>query len=372
MKNAKADRSQSTTAPLPTEGDNVSAASTGPADARPLAAYRLGHHSHALRMWQQFFWEETGQKDTDTGARVAVQEMKEALDALSGEVRPEVLEELLGLLREADAVTARMTDLLRTPGEFGHGPAPGFSNWQTLRLAADRALEEGSPLRRWFCLGAALGDYELHCHVHKDPLHVPDLRPVLEAARALDGQQVALVPVLRALLHSSGGTNTLQPRVILEEALVPLCQGTGVEAHEPISWLKDVGPLGDTAAMGVLLGKLDDGIQSALAQIRDAARPLAKAVREQEKPRWDKKKGKLLLGDLPIRRVAGHAKNVRLVLDAFEEVGWPDRLDDPIPGRPGKLNSQRLSDTIKSLNTGLKHIRFHTDGTGEGICWERR
>ena len=49
-----------------------------------------------------------------------------------------------------------------------------------------------------------------------------------------------------------------------------------------------------------------------------------------------------------------------------------ERIDDPLPPVPEQDPKRRLHDTIKCLNRNhrRKAIRFHGDGTGEGVCWE--
>jgi hypothetical protein len=61
------------------------------------------------------------------------------------------------------------------------------------------------------------------------------------------------------------------------------------------------------------------------------------------------------------------AKNVVKILDAFQEDGWPKRIDDPL--QPSK-DQQRLHEAIKRLNDNLDILRFRADGTGQGILWE--
>jgi hypothetical protein len=57
---------------------------------------------------------------------------------------------------------------------------------------------------------------------------------------------------------------------------------------------------------------------------------------------------------------------------AFEEEGWPYRIDDPLPPKGETHPTTRLHDTIKWLNRNREHplLRFLGDGTGEGLCWE--
>lgn len=88
-----------------------------------------------------------------------------------------------------------------------------------------------------------------------------------------------------------------------------------------------------------------------------------------QRPRWDRDTGKLHYGGKLARQVQnpGRATNIVAILDAFEEQGWPARIDDPLPDGGDK---QRLREAIRTLNQGLSRLRFRADGTGSGICWE--
>lgn len=84
------------------------------------------------------------------------------------------------------------------------------------------------------------------------------------------------------------------------------------------------------------------------------------------KPSWDRTKGVLRFNGEAIKEIRriGVAKNVVLVLDTFQELGWPDRVDSPL-----SPNSQKHHATINSLNTGLSRIWFKSDGEGRGFIW---
>lgn len=84
---------------------------------------------------------------------------------------------------------------------------------------------------------------------------------------------------------------------------------------------------------------------------------------------WKRDTGELRLNGHLVRRVEypSRASNLVTVLDSFEELGWPDRIDDPLPHGSDK---QRLRETVRSLNQGLSEIRFRADGTGTGIVRE--
>jgi hypothetical protein len=82
-------------------------------------------------------------------------------------------------------------------------------------------------------------------------------------------------------------------------------------------------------------------------------------------PRWDENSRSLWLGQVLIKKFTKPAPNQVIVLQAFEEERWPNRIFDPL--KPG-----HIADVVKSLNR--KHvtpniIRFGRDGSGEGIRW---
>ncbi len=89
------------------------------------------------------------------------------------------------------------------------------------------------------------------------------------------------------------------------------------------------------------------------------------------RPCWDTAARELLwLGRL-VKRFRNDAANQECILTAFEELAWPARIDDPLPGEPGLNRKERLRQTVKSLNRGqkLRVLRFHADGTGTGLRW---
>ncbi|MDQ3332616.1 MAG: hypothetical protein M3552_18535 [Planctomycetota bacterium] len=90
------------------------------------------------------------------------------------------------------------------------------------------------------------------------------------------------------------------------------------------------------------------------------------------KPHWDPGRRELRLGDAVVKRFRVPAANQELVLQAFEEEGWPNSIDDPLPPVLDHDCQQRLRATIKSLNRSQQTalMRFHANGGGEVICWD--
>ncbi len=73
-----------------------------------------------------------------------------------------------------------------------------------------------------------------------------------------------------------------------------------------------------------------------------------------------------------VKRFKWRAVNQEMILSAFQEEGWPVRIDDPLAPSPEVAMKRRLSDTIKCLNRKQqsKLLHFRGDGTGQGILWE--
>jgi len=89
-------------------------------------------------------------------------------------------------------------------------------------------------------------------------------------------------------------------------------------------------------------------------------------------PKWDRDRQELKVGPAVIKRFKVPAVNQEMVLAAFEEEGWPPRIDDPLPPHGEQAPKRRLQETIKSLNRNQKRtlIRFLGDGSGQGVRWE--
>jgi len=89
-------------------------------------------------------------------------------------------------------------------------------------------------------------------------------------------------------------------------------------------------------------------------------------------PKWDGDRRLLMLNEDVVKKFKWLAENQEAILSAFEEEGWPPRIDDPLSPHPEQDSKRRLSDTIKCLNRKQCRplIRFRGDGTGEGVLWE--
>lgn len=81
---------------------------------------------------------------------------------------------------------------------------------------------------------------------------------------------------------------------------------------------------------------------------------------------WNSEIGILRYQGKQIRKVktSNDSRNIRRVLDVFQEDGWPEQVGNPFPGNPDK---EQIKDTLKSLNSGLSVIRFKAAESGSII-----
>jgi hypothetical protein len=99
---------------------------------------------------------------------------------------------------------------------------------------------------------------------------------------------------------------------------------------------------------------------------RSIGEPMDK--RMDDLPDWDASAGELSLGGEVIRHVSPQAKNVRKILNVFQEDHWKNHIDNPLPG--GALSST-LRETVRTLNKGLSGIKFFCAGDAKGVQWQR-
>lgn len=92
----------------------------------------------------------------------------------------------------------------------------------------------------------------------------------------------------------------------------------------------------------------------------------------ESRPHWDAQRRELCVGEAVVKRFRQRSPLQELLLTAFEEEGWPQRIADPLPRRAEQNPKRRLHDTIRSLNLNqlAPLVRFGGDGTGEGVIWE--
>ena len=104
----------------------------------------------------------------------------------------------------------------------------------------------------------------------------------------------------------------------------------------------------------------------------DGKRNGAASTRQRLKPRWDSHLREVRVGDLLVKSFKVPSANQETILLAFEELGWPKSMDDPLNPRAGVDPKRRLRDATGSLNRNQRNplLKFHGNGTGKTILWD--
>jgi len=84
------------------------------------------------------------------------------------------------------------------------------------------------------------------------------------------------------------------------------------------------------------------------------------------KPVWDKINGELRLDGKVIRsiRLLRSQSNIQKILDAFKRARWTRQIDNTL-----SLDQEQLHQALRSLNSSMKLIRFHSSSGGRFISW---
>jgi hypothetical protein len=88
-------------------------------------------------------------------------------------------------------------------------------------------------------------------------------------------------------------------------------------------------------------------------------------------PVWDHDRRELRLGEALVKLYRQPARNQERILAAFQEDGWPPRIDNPLSGSAEVSALDRLHEAVKKLNRQRRRLlRFRSDGNGLGVQWE--
>jgi hypothetical protein len=87
----------------------------------------------------------------------------------------------------------------------------------------------------------------------------------------------------------------------------------------------------------------------------------------RERPSWQRATGELRFNGSLVRvvRIFSRPSNIQLILDAFEDAGWPDTIPNPLGN-----DQQRLHQALRSLNRNRPRIRFRALSGAQYITWQ--
>ena len=87
------------------------------------------------------------------------------------------------------------------------------------------------------------------------------------------------------------------------------------------------------------------------------------------RPAWDRHRQQLRVGGRVVIALKVPAAHQEMILAAFEDEGWPPRIDDPLPEGPA-AGGGRLRVAVDALNGRQKARLLHFAVDGGGVRWE--
>jgi hypothetical protein len=120
------------------------------------------------------------------------------------------------------------------------------------------------------------------------------------------------------------------------------------------------------------LAYLRDQIESAIRESSDDRIAIPSPV-----PHWDGDTATLWYAGRRLFELSGKAEILRLIMETFEEDGWPPKIDDPIPPKSDTIPANRVQYAVRALNSKKTldgsplPITFHEGDGGTTIRWEQ-
>jgi hypothetical protein len=340
----------------PRELPSASASQPQQSMTRAHAAYVLGHGPWAVRLYEEV----GGAKDENT--LNAVRQLSLAIHTLRGDIHRDVLP---GLEEGVRGLGSEWAETLGPwCGEVNHedqAPPARRGDRQQRReeicALVEEALPADHPLHELVRFGFSLARAEfVEYAVIKDrwllrdgseagEQQLPDLGGIVSSAERLPCRILASLPEVGRLITFGPRLQDVGVRALVERVLEP--RPGRIRTFAPVLALTD------------FFLVLDEQIQGHLKRVADEPVVL--------KPRWDQNARKLWYGTTLCASYAKAAPNQTRLLESFEELGWPTRMDDP-------LDRDQLRHTIEDLQRKLKDgpIIVECDGTKSGVCWRLR
>jgi hypothetical protein len=144
------------------------------------------------------------------------------------------------------------------------------------------------------------------------------------------------------------------------------------------SWPSHLQTLGNKADIPGIAGILQPSVLKSIMAAPPADRcsmvqELDRQIRNAlaRKPSWNRHEGTLMLNGVQCHEYKDPAENQRKVLDAFEDLGWPEVIESPwLDTKDPQQETHRR--VLKELNRTLRNcITFHSKGKGTRIAWRR-
>lgn len=351
-------------------------------DPLPLAGYRLGYLSYEIPLLLTSTDDLGISRELDVFPlqimhpdipKVALQLRKtlapgiklleRALDTLAprigkqprtGEALERVIQAVVAWYEDLGHMAHWFTAVQAPPESYSALLTPTRFRWHQLPTLVGQVFFSADRVSSWCRVGLALGQYLVNLNTPVDTEFLPDSKAIENRVMELPEQDLQYVPLLASLVR-------------LANEPIDKEQGSAFEqlAHHQIDFSSG---FRSRQNLGLFVQVLHEKIQDGLKCMPHQEGRSDNGSSVEQRPSWNKKTFRLYYQGRLARNVRGEAaRNVIQVLDAFEKQGWPDSIDNPLLS-PG--DNLALHQTIKSLNKGLKGIRFRANGLGTGIIWD--
>ncbi|WP_145272573.1 hypothetical protein [Tautonia plasticadhaerens] len=339
------------------------------------AAFNLGFACRWIRMPVRLCWNlGIPLYDPEYDISKLVDRIDDFLLVLSGRLHWNVFDRLPTELEKTKKQLLILVEACREPWRY-HGirvdrwKIPWGNSHRRLCILADAGIPPADPLHPLYALGAALGGFVVALQEEMPPQTVaglprfpldledlPDFYPVASAAARTPAWLREAVPLLGTIADRAGGDGREWDR------------------------LGDLGAILDAAVEQ--LGCRDSFASITVEEMVDRlCEDIFMALRSPSAgpgdilPRWCSRGGKLYYEGEEAREIR-NASNVKIVkiVAAFQKASWPTRLGlaeiNEIEGP--EIYREQVSDQVKSLNKGLRFIRFSARRGGDAVEWNRQ
>lgn len=185
-----------------------------------------------------------------------------------------------------------------------------------------------------------------------------------EAADELETQALRIAPLVSA-------------RVLWEDVLTPKERkklgGDFLSCYERLGtvgiWRRLRGGLAERAILEIALALEHIGNRRFKAMMREIGET-PKVAKTNSKPDWNGN-GELSFNGALVRRirVMERPTNIQRILDSFQAADWTQCIANPLSSAIAPQQEQ-LHQALRSLNTGLRDLRFRSLEGGRSILWE--
>ena len=352
----------------------------------PVAAYRLGYFSRALRMYTELMWQWQGEKAFVWNIQLAIDQLEKVTWILSQQINPNVFSLFQSTIVEIREYTTRLVDRC-TDGNLGFKQAqklnlPKGDNWDNLQHLAALSLADSSSLRPHYDVGKAIAEYEfkLKRFLITDSAYIPytdimnlnrlpKIEPLVRTICDLPDEFVVASPRLVIIKNLSKTLKSDEQEVFFKKCFTRL-------KIDKIYYSKNI----DYAAICFLIMMLNRFLQEDLeftttdhlSECQATVDGTSLATEHKDiRPSLISYKGefRLMYGQQVAREIDHRFDKALTIYRAFQAANWVEKISSPYFIPESKYNLSQLADALKAANKGLHLLRFSSSETASRVSW---